>query len=117
MKTSYFAKSGSMLNAVSIAGKAPTWYKGREYKKLAPKYWFFSKYKNEDDEHYMDEEFYTEQFQKEVLDPLDPQEIFDDLGEDSVILCWEGKDKFCHRHLVADWLSKNLDIEIEEIGV
>ncbi len=110
MKTSYYSKSGSMPNAVSIAGKAPVWFKGREYKKLAPKYWFFQRYKEDGDE-----EFYTEQFQKEVLDPLDPKKVFEELGEDAIILCWEGKDKFCHRHLVADWLSKNLDIEIEEI--
>ena len=110
MNTSYYAKSSNHPNAVSIAGKAPHWYNGREYKKLAPKYWFFKKYKEDNDE-----EFFAEQFQKEVLDPLDPQEIFSDLGEDAVILCWESKGKFCHRKLVAEWLEKHLNIEIKEL--
>jgi hypothetical protein len=47
MKTSYYAKSAKDPNAVSIAAKAPEWYKGKEYKKLAPKYWFFVKYKDD----------------------------------------------------------------------
>lgn len=110
MNTSYYAKSAKHPNAVSIAGKAPSWFTGRQYKKLAPKYWFFKKYKEDGDE-----EFYKVQFQKEVLDKLDPQEVFEELGEDAVILCWEKSGKFCHRYLVAEWLSKALNIKIEEL--
>ena len=110
MNTSYYAKNAEHPNAVSIAGRAPDWYHGREYKKLAPKLSFFIKYKKDGDE-----EFYTEQFYKEILDKLDPQEIFEDLGENAVILCWEKPGKFCHRYIVAEWLSKNLDIEIKEL--
>jgi len=29
MKTSYFAKSGALPNAISIAGKAPDFFKGK----------------------------------------------------------------------------------------
>ena len=110
MQSSYFSKSSKNPNAVSIAGKAPSWYEGREYKKLAPSYWFFKKYKEDGDK-----ESYIEQYNKEVLDKLDPKEVHEELGEDSVLLCWENSEKFCHRHLVADWLMKNLDIEIGEI--
>ena len=110
MNTSYYSKSASSPNAVSIAGRAPTWYKGREYKKLAPKYWFFKKYKEDGDE-----KFYTEQYQKEVLDKLDVQTVFNELGEDAILLCWESPEKFCHRHLVANWLNKNLDIKVTEL--
>ena len=115
MKTSYYAKSGSMPNAVSIAGRAPTSYRGLEYKRLAPKIWFFKEYKDPNDEHFMDQEFYIKHFYKEVLDKLDPKEVYDELGEDAILLCWETPEEFCHRHLVAEWLSKNLNIEIKEI--
>jgi uncharacterized protein (DUF488 family) len=110
IQTSYFAKSANHPNAVSIAGKAPEWYKGRQYKKLAPKYWFFKKFKEDNDI-----VFYTEHYYKEVLDLLDPLEIVQELGENAVILCWEASDKFCHRHLVAEWLQKHLNIEIKEL--
>jgi uncharacterized protein (DUF488 family) len=110
MNTSYFSKSANHPNAASIAGKAPTWYHGREYKKLAPKYWFFQKYKEDNDWDY-----YKECYYKEVLDLLDPKQVYEELGEDAVILCWEGKDKNCHRHLVAKWLMDKLEVEIKEL--
>jgi uncharacterized protein (DUF488 family) len=94
---------------VSIAGKAPNWYKGKEYKKLAPKYWFFKKFKEDGDE-----TFYKEQYQKEVLDTLNPKEIYENL-KDSTLICWETKGKFCHRRLVAEWLENKLNINIPEL--
>lgn len=110
--TSYFNSIGwKKKEAISIAGKSPIWYLGAEYKKLAPKFWFFEKYKRDKDKKY-----YTEQYYKEVLNQLDPEEVYNDLGQNSILLCWEKTGEFCHRHLVAEWLSKSLDIEIIEIG-
>jgi uncharacterized protein (DUF488 family) len=110
MNTSYYAKSARHPNAVSIAGKAPPWYTGREYKKLAPLYSFFKKYKEDGDQVY-----YTKQYYKEILDKLDPVKVFHDLGPYAVLLCYETPDKFCHRKLVAQWLSDKLGIIIPEI--
>ena len=110
MQTSYYSKNADNPNAVSIAAKCPAFYKGREYKKLAPKYWFFKKYKEDGDE-----DFYIEQYHKEVLNKLDPRQVYEELGADAVILCWEAPDKFCHRHIVADWLFDHIGIEIKEI--
>ena len=83
---------------------------GREYKKLAPKYYFLHKYKLDGDE-----EFYTQQYQAEVLDQLDPKEVLRDLGEDAVLLCYEKPGQFCHRRLVAKWLEEKLGIEVKEL--
>ena len=109
MNTSYFNKyKGS--NAVSICLRPPYWYKGREFKELAPPLWLFLKYKKD-----YDKNFYIENYYKEVLDKLDPQDIYNKLGEDVVLLCWENPDEFCHRHLVAEWLEWELGIEIKEL--
>ena len=50
--TSYFSKLSKLgerfpegFSTVSIAGKSPSWYKGAKCKLLAPKYWFYAKYK------------------------------------------------------------------------
>lgn len=110
MKTSYYSKSAKDPNAVSIAAKCPVWYTGREYKKLAPSYDLLMKYKEDHDE-----EFYKEQYQKQVLDKLDPKQVYKELGENAVLLCWENSEKFCHRHLVSDWLMKSLGVKIEEV--
>ena len=66
--TSYFAKLKSLPDNVipiSICAKAPNWYKGIQYKKLAPKYDFFMKWKEDHDNDY-----YIERFNLEVLEPL-----------------------------------------------
>lgn len=50
MYTGYYAQLKKYLAdglyPVSIAGKCPDWYHGAEYKKLAPKWSFFSEWKN-----------------------------------------------------------------------
>jgi uncharacterized protein (DUF488 family) len=110
MNTSYFAKSAKHPNAVSISGRSPEWYTGREYKKLAPLYRIFKKYKEDGDQ-----VSYTEQYYKEVLNKLDPEKVYEELGPHAVIECYETPDKFCHRHLVAQWLSDKLGISITEL--
>lgn len=82
MKTSYFAKSGTDPNAVCVCGEKPYFYKGRIYPKLGPKLWFFQQYKRDGDV-----AFYTEQYKKEVLDVLDPETVFEELGEDAILVC------------------------------
>lgn len=132
MKTSYFAKARLIPESVSIAGKSPDWYVGREYKKLAPKYWFFKEYKETiakwDRPHGQSisydisrkkaikeaQELYTKRYREEVLDKLDAVEVYRELGERAVLLCWETPEKFCHRHLVAKWFKEELGIIVEE---
>lgn len=121
--TSYFSKVSALPNklpngfvAISIAGKSPSWYSGAKYRILAPKYWFYAKYKEDGDSDY-----YTEQYYKEVLNNLNADRVVNDLyrlkkgiSGDIVLLCYESPSKFCHRHLVAEWLNKN-GYECEEL--
>jgi hypothetical protein len=111
MNTSYFAnlKNLDVSKTVSIALKCPDWYRGKEDKRLAPKWWFLKKYKEDHDE-----KFYIEQFQKEVLDLLDPKEIYEEF-KNSILLCYEKRGDFCHRRLVAEWLEKALDVKVLEL--
>ena len=112
--TSYFAKLKSLpenIVPISICAKAPDWYKGLQYKKLAPKYDFFMKWKENHDNDY-----YIKCFNEQVLDKLNPYsvlfEIKDLLDKNSIqsdsicLICYEKPSDFCHRHLVADWFSE-----------
>ena len=36
-------------------------------------------------------------------------------GIDTILLCYEGKDKFCHRHLLAEWLNDKYGLDIKEL--
>ena len=116
--TSYFAKLKSLpdnIIPISICGKAPDWYKGLQYKKLAPKYDFFMKWKENHDNDY-----YIKCFNSRVLSNLYPEmvlmdliELTDDCEKDICLICYEKPSDFCHRHLVADWLNKS-GIECKE---
>ena len=129
--TSYFAKLKSLpknIIPISICGKAPGWYQGLQYKKLAPKYDFFMKWKENHDNDY-----YIKCFNEQVLNKLNAEQVvkeldnlllnetlaFDyngDLKEVPriALICYEKPSDFCHRHLVADWLNKN-GVECKEL--
>lgn len=112
--TSYFGNLRNIPDGmvpIAICGKSPDWYKGLEYKKLAPKYKFFMEWKQNHDN-----DFYIEHFNEEVLDTLDVNTVVSELErlrdtvndcEDIVLLCYEKPGDFCHRHLVADWFNEN----------
>lgn len=109
IKTSYFAKAPQNKNNFSIATGSPNWYKGKEYKKLAPGWKLvkagYSRHK------------FEKEYRKQVLNKLNPQKVYDELGEDAIILCWEKPQDFCHREIVADWLEENIpDLKIRELG-
>lgn len=108
MQTSYFGNVRNLSEAsikVSIARGEPKFFDGFSYKKLAPS-WDLVKIK--------DENIYTKRYKKEVLDRLDPFQVYKDLGENAVLLCWEKPGDFCHRRLVAEWLEENLGISVPE---
>lgn len=110
MNTSYFSKSAKNPNAISIAFKNPPSFKGRHFKLLAPPIWLIQKYKRNPDS-----EEYTKHYYEEVLDKLNPEIIYKRLGENAVLLCWEGKTKFCHRHIIAKWFYDKLGKRITEL--
>ena len=111
--TSYFARLKSLpdnIIPISICGKAPDWYKGLQYKKLAPKYDFFMKWKEDHDNDY-----YIKCFNEQVLDKLDILEVIRNLidlanlnetlvGKEFCLLCYEKPTDFCHSHLATKCL-------------
>jgi hypothetical protein len=105
IQTSYYQKSGSLPNALSISQGVPKWYTGALYKKLAPP-WEIVKIDNE--------ATFRRLYQEMVLSKLNPVHVADDL-EGKVLLCWELPGQFCHRRLVAEWLEKNLLVEVPEL--
>jgi hypothetical protein len=107
IQTSYYQKAGSLPNAVGISQGVPKWYTGALYKKLAPP-WEIVKIENE--------ATFRRLYHEMVLSKLNPVHVADDL-EGKVLLCWELPGQFCHRRLVAEWLEKNLLIEVQELDV
>ena len=108
--TSYFANLKQLpdnIIPIAIYGRRPNWYKGLHYSKLAPKYDFFMKWKENHDNDY-----YIKCFNEQVLSELNPHQVLDELynlskDKDIALICYEKPDDFCHRHLVADWFNAN----------
>ena len=111
--TTYFAKLKTLpknIHPISICSKAPEWYDGKQYKKLAPKYDFFMEWKKTHDNDY-----YIKCFKEQVLDKLNVDDVIYDLveildvneGVNIALVCYEKPCDFCHRHLVSKWLNEN----------
>lgn len=111
--TSYYAKvkylqSNALLLSISI--KPPYYIKCGTFDKLSPPRSVLEAFKLDGDI-----ESYTKSYKEQVLYNLSAEAIYDQLcelakqkGTDKVVLlCYEGKNKFCHRHLVSEWLREN----------
>ena len=114
--TSYYSmvsKLPDYIVPIAISGGIPDFWNGRPWtRKLAPKKWFFDEWKKNHDN-----DFYTRNFENEVLSKLDPigvlKWLYDtankkESGKIPCMICYERPDSFCHRHLVADWLNKTI---------
>ena len=110
-------------NFVSISGDKgnSVGYDGNVYTKLAPKKEFWEIWHSNIDKISEEEnnKYYMEEYYKQVLSKLDAKEVVKELeeqfGNNVILLCYEEVQEFCHRHLVATWLEKELGIEVPEI--
>lgn len=119
--TGYFAKARNYADAgyalVSIALKDP-WFlpstlKMHKLPELAPTEEILGLRLNP--------EVYKEEYFKQIL--KSPLEIYSKIyaiaqeeKKDKVaLLCYESPEKFCHRHLVARWLSNHIGCTVKEI--
>lgn len=117
--TSYFANGKKLANAnikvVGIALRPPTWYNGVSLLQVAPTPSILYAQNQSD-------ETYTRRYKAEVLSRIDPHKFVSDLyavsqGKDVALCCFEKPEDFCHRHILAEWLTEKTGIEIEEFGV
>lgn len=100
IQTSYFAKYKGD-SGISIATSQPNGCNYPVFHELVPDKSLVWAYKDGK----ITEEEYTTVYMNQ-LNQLDVHKIAKEL-EGKVLLCWEGKQKFCHRHIVADWFNKN----------
>ena len=111
--TSYYANrtlrnfSPDALRSISVG--LPKEMTCTQVKALAPDWNTVQAYKDGS----IDWAGYTEQYMAK-LDRLGIAKIMPMLEDGSVYLCYEGKVKNCHRHLLADWL-RGYDIKVEEL--
>ena len=114
--TGYFAKMHT-YNGIKlpIAAILPSYYQGTlQYKDLAPSKELLFAYHKEQ----ITKEEFIRKF-KNKLNNLDKGEVYKYLThleyyDDVYLLCYEKPYEFCHRHIVAEWLNENFDLEVKE---
>lgn len=140
--TSYFDKAKELklyskrdYLCIAICRKNPEVYCGASIKELAPSLELLHAYKKGE----IDTDYYTEKYNEEVLKGLSEKMILDLIyekipedikgilanekycfAEESselkvVLLCYEPEGEFCHRHLLAEYLRNQLQIECREL--
>ena len=117
--TSYYSnyKKYSGFYRISISRKTPNDAADISLKFLAPDSSLLCGYKNGN----IGEEEYARRYLSS-LEELHDNGTLDKFAHylinhsmDVVLLCYERPDKFCHRHLLADYLNKQYGLEIKEL--
>lgn len=93
------------LKPVGISQRVPKTYTGAVDKRLAPSWKMLKMSRADYDQHFA-----------AILNKLDPAAVYEALGENAVLLCWETPGIWCHRRLVAEWFEAHLGVVIPELG-
>lgn len=108
--SSYYARACKIVpdwKLVSISIGIPDNFNGSILRELNPPQQLLYDYKNG----LCNNEEYTCRYIENVLKNLNPFDIYNKL-KGKVILCYCGKDSFCHRNIVLNWLEQNLGKEV-----
>ena len=93
-------------------------YIGDCFLSLAPKKDFFKTWRH--NRGLIDEktnnEYYIREFYEQVLKHLNPEETYQKL-DNSILLCYEKHNEFCHRHIIAAWFELTLGFEVLEVKI
>ena len=112
MKTFYTSNFKNIKNVeipIAISRKPPDWYKGTILKSLCPTWNLVADYKTGK----ISSTEYEERYKKELdKNGVDFQLLAETLPNNATFLCWETKNKFCHRQLIAKYLNDLTDITI-----
>lgn len=116
IKTSYLGNYKNFKDyiPVCIMRYTPEWYHGITLKFLAPHARALQVYK--DGLITFDE--YTRVMQEKLVTKVNPfviQKILQNINDKVVLVCICKDYNICHRKVVAEWLSKRLNINIDEL--
>lgn len=115
--TSYFGNSrklaASGIQPICVAVGKPRFFFGPQMLNVAPTRYMISSA--------CQPEEYIRLY-KGILSKLNAFKVVEQIkqlsnGKDVALCCYEKPDDFCHRHLLAEWITENTDIEIQEFGV
>jgi len=94
-------------------------YAGPYFGQLAPKKSFWKVWQNNIGKvpEQENNEYYIREYCAQTLSQLNPLDLYHQLNSpQTILLCYEDHDQFCHRHIVAAWLELEIDnVTVPEI--
>lgn len=110
------AKSGNLISISEDGGKGKN-FEGKVCSSLAPKLLFWNVWHDNigkiDPE--MNRQFYMNQYYYQVLRKVNFNNLLSNLGNDTILLCYEEPNEFCHRFLLASYLEIKYGISVPEL--
>ena len=110
-------KIGNLISISGNRGKSVN-FEGKAIPKLAPQKAFWNIW-HENIGKISEEEntkYYIKEYYKQVLDNLDIEELLKD-EKDPILLCFEKGQDFCHRHVLAEFISIKYGINVPDIKI
>ena len=118
--TSYFGNIKNLeknnIVPIGVCCYPPQWFKGPNLASIAPTPYILNNFKSNHQE-------FIKRYKSEVLSiHKDPQDFVNRLefiseGKDVALCCFEKPNKFCHRHLIAEWLNEKLNLNVNEFEI
>ena len=118
--TSYFGNLKNLkknhIIPIGVCRFPPKWFDGPNLISIAPSKDILFTCKNNHQE-------YIKRYKNEILSiHKNPQDFIDRLslisdGKDVALCCFEEPGKFCHRHLIAEWLNNTLNLNVQEFKI
>lgn len=114
--TSNFHRHRTNPKSIAICRTLSTWvqdlgFEGKWRKDLAPSQSLLNRLTDED----MSDEEYAREYLKEIQQRgLTPQAILDSIPDESILLCYEAPNEFCHRRVLADWIELHTGVKVPE---
>lgn len=116
--TSYFGNyrklEAAHIKMICVALGKPKYYNAPQLIQVAPRRYMLN-------DKWTEEE-YTNMYLNDVLANVNPQQLLRTLqqlsdGKDIALCCYEKPEDFCHRHILAKWLTEKTGVQITEFGV
>ena len=109
--TSNYARCGENPNAAGISCSCPQWFSGPRIPSLAPAWSMVDSIKKGK----MSRKQYTTKYLALLQSRgLTPELIYNNLADGTILLCYESPYEFCHRRILAEWITHHTGISIPE---
>lgn len=109
-------KSGNLISISGDRGKK-VGFQGKVLPVLAPKkdFWIVWEENIGKIDEYENTKYYINEYYKQVLIKINIEDLLKE--ENPILLCYEDSDKFCHRHILAEYIELKYGIKVQEIEI